>query len=303
MGRAPLQPIITSRPFQLVTCDILGPLNTTERGAKYILVFMCHFTKWVEIFAIENMEAANCFIELICKHGVLESLLSDQGRNFESNLFKEFLELLDVHKLRTTPYHPQCDGQTERFNKTLISMLRTFVNENQDDWDLLLNKLAFAYRTAVHRATGYTPFEMVYGRQPKLPIDLFYENCSDPLELDWAEYVKQMKDRLKQIFETVRKDTEIKVDKTKILYDRNVRGADFSLKDKVWLINSERKKGKNPKLAKLWKGPFEIIEILGPVNYKIKAINGKKRIVEIVKRRYYRRGHREGYHHGVFFDV
>lgn len=208
---------------------------------------MCHFTKWVEIFPIENMEAstvANCFIELICRHGVPESLLSDQGRNFESNLFKEVLELLDVHKLRTTPYHPQCDGQTERFNRTLISMLRTFVNENQDDWDLLLNKLAFAYRTAVHRATGYTPFEMVYGRQPKLPIDLFYENCSDPLELDWAEYVKQMKDRLKQIFETVRKDTEIKVDKTKIFNDRNVRGADFSLKDKVWLINSERKKGK-----------------------------------------------------------
>ncbi|CAF0886715.1 unnamed protein product [Brachionus calyciflorus] len=187
MGRASLQPIITSRPFQLVTCDILGPLNTTERGAKYILVFMCLFTKWVEIFPIENMEAstvANCFIELICRHCFPESLLSDQGRNFESNLFKEVLELLDVHKLRTTPHHPQCDGQTERFNRTLISMLRTFINENQDDWDILLNKLAFAYRTAVHRATGYTPFEMVYGRQPKLPIDLFYENSSDPLELD-----------------------------------------------------------------------------------------------------------------------
>ncbi|CAF0886734.1 unnamed protein product [Brachionus calyciflorus] len=72
---------------------------------------------------------------------------------------------------------------------------------------------------------------------------------------------------------------EIKVVKTKFLYDRKVRGADFSLKEKVWLINSERKKRKNPKLAKIWKGPFEIIEILGPVNYKIKALNGKKRIV------------------------
>ncbi|CAF0943518.1 unnamed protein product [Brachionus calyciflorus] len=106
MSTAPLQPIITSRRFQFVTCDILGPLNTTVRGAKYILVFMCHFTKWVEIFPIENMEAstvANCFIELICRHGVPESLHSDQGRNFESNLFKEVLELLYVHKLRTKP--------------------------------------------------------------------------------------------------------------------------------------------------------------------------------------------------------
>ncbi|CAF0877465.1 unnamed protein product [Brachionus calyciflorus] len=169
---------------------------------------------------MEASTVANCFIILIFRH--------------------EVLELLNVRKLRTTPYHPQSGGQTERFNRTFISIMRTFVNENQDDLDLLLNKIAFAYRTAVHRATGYTPFEMVYGRQPKLPIDLFYENCSDPLELDWAEYVKQMKDRLKQIFETVRNDSQIKVDKSKILNDRNVRGADFSLKDKVWLINSER---------------------------------------------------------------
>ncbi|CAF1018168.1 unnamed protein product [Brachionus calyciflorus] len=89
------------------------------------------------------------------------------------------------------------------------------VNENQYEWDLLLNKLGFVYCTAIHRATGYTSFEMVYGRQLKIPIDMFYENSSDPLEFDWARYVKQIKDRLKQIFETVRKDSDIKVEQTK----------------------------------------------------------------------------------------
>ena len=117
-----------------MTCDIIGPFPTTGRGAKYILVFMCHFTKWVEIYSLNSLEAievARCFVDLICRHGVPESLLSDQGRNFESMLFRDVLELLDVHKLRTTPYHPECDGQTERFNRTLLGMLKVFGDENQ----------------------------------------------------------------------------------------------------------------------------------------------------------------------------
>ena len=282
LDRAPLQPIITSKPFQLVTCDILGPLPKTERGAKYILVFICHFTKWVEIYGINTLEAvevARCLIDLICRHGSPEGLLSDQGRNFESALFKEVCELLDVHKLRTTPYHPQCDGLTERFNRTLISMLKIFVNQNQDDWDLLLNKLAFAYRTTVNRMTGQTPFEMVYGRQPKLPIDLFFPNEAEPIELDHGEYVKEVKERLTLMFELVQLDKQVKLDKSKIAYDRKVRGCDYEVGDKAWLINSEKKKGVSPKLMKAWKGPYEIIEKLGPVNYKIKFVNGKKKVV------------------------
>ena len=91
-----------------------------------------------------------------------EEIISDQGRNYESRIMEEVTELLDIHKKRTTPYHPQCDGQTERFNQTLLGMLRCFVEENAIDWDEWIPKLCLAYRTAVHKSTGKSPFELVW---------------------------------------------------------------------------------------------------------------------------------------------
>ena len=241
---------------------------------------MDHFTKWVDLYAIDSLDAitvARRFLDFICKHGVPDGLLSDQGRNFESQLFAEVLELLDVHKMRTTPYHPQCDGQTEGFNRTLIAMLKVCVNENQDDWDELLNKLAFAYRTAVHSTTGFTPFELVYGREPKLPIDIFYGE-NEQMELSHGEYVKELKNRMTLVYDLVKRDTTVRMDKSKILYDRNVKGGDYDVGDRVWLQNTERKKGQSPKLAKNWKGPYEVLLKIGQSNYKIKLVNGKKKV-------------------------
>ena len=99
-------------------------------------------------------------------------ILTDQDKCFEAQLFKELLALLDVAKSRTTPYHPQADGLTERFNRTLECILRCFIEENLPDWDEYLDQLAIAYNTAVHATTRLTPFEMVYGRKQRLPVDL-----------------------------------------------------------------------------------------------------------------------------------
>ena len=88
----------------------------------------------------------------------------------------DLYELLDVHSLRTTAYHPECDGQTERFNRTLERMIACFVDDNQKNWDDLLSGLAFAYRTTVHSTTGCTPFECIYGRLHKLPVDIIFSN-------------------------------------------------------------------------------------------------------------------------------
>ena len=81
---------------------------------------------------------------------------------------------LDIHKVRTTPYHPQGDGITERFNGTIQTMLASCVNKNQTNWDMLLPALAFAYNTSTHSTTKFTPFELVYGRKPKVPLDLIF---------------------------------------------------------------------------------------------------------------------------------
>ena len=112
-------------------------------------------------------EVAEDTIKYCLIFGIPEAVLTDRGTNFTN--FTRF----DVHTLRTTAYHPQADGITERFNRTVKIMLAQFVDQHkQDDWDLKLDKLCFAYNTAVHATTKFSPFELMFGRIPKLPIDL-----------------------------------------------------------------------------------------------------------------------------------
>ena len=116
----------------------------------------------------------------------------DQGKCFESELFKELAELLDIVKSRTTPYYPQADGNTERFNRTLEGMLRCFVSENLETWDEYLSPLAFACNTAIHATTGMQPFQMLYGRKPSLLIDLIFPTeAKFHIELKPEDFVRE----------------------------------------------------------------------------------------------------------------
>ena len=105
--------------METIACDIMDALTQTDNGNVYILVNMDYFTKWVEAFALPNHTAQTVakkrVTEWICRYGIPLHLHSDQDRNFESNLFQEMCNLLDIRKTRTTPYHPQSDGQVERF--------------------------------------------------------------------------------------------------------------------------------------------------------------------------------------------
>ena len=108
----------------------------------------------------------------MCRFGAPRRIHSDQGRNFDSNLFRELCKLLHIHKSRTSPYHPQSDGMIERFNRTLLSMLSLFVGDNQLNWDTLLPYVMLAYRSSVHASTSFTPYKVLFGREMVFPIDI-----------------------------------------------------------------------------------------------------------------------------------
>ena len=129
---------------------------------------MCDYaTRYPEAIPVKAVDAEHIAEELVrifAWVGIPEEILTDQGSNFTLQLLSEIYQLLHVHPIRTSPYHPQTDGLVERFNKTLKTMLRKVVAEDQQDWDKWLPYLLFAYREVPQDSTGFSPFELLYGR-------------------------------------------------------------------------------------------------------------------------------------------
>ena len=183
--RAPLilLPII-GETFERITMDVVGPLLWSRAGHKYILVVCDYATRYPEAVALRSVDAEHVAGELIglfSRVGIPREVLTDQGANFTSQLFAEIYRLLHVYPIRTTPYHPQMDGLVEKFNKTLKSFLRKAATDISKDWDKLLPYLLVAYREVPQASTGFSPFELLYGREVRGPLDVLKETWA----ADW----------------------------------------------------------------------------------------------------------------------
>jgi hypothetical protein len=184
---------VTTEPLQRVAIDILGPLDPpTERGNRYILVMVDYFTKWLQVAAMPDQRAATCadkFLrDFVVYLGVPEQLHSDQGRQWESNLWQEMCQLFGIYRTRTTPLHPQSDGQTERANRTLLDILAKMTRDSPGDWDLRLPYATMAYNSSVHSVTGETPYRLMYGREMRTPMTLFAPPAPDQEQkVEWVE--------------------------------------------------------------------------------------------------------------------
>lgn len=279
LQRASLASIPIGGPFEMIAMDICGPFPTSDRGKKYILVAADYFTKWPECWAIPDQEAktvARCLEEFISRHGAPQVLLTDQGRNFESQVIAEVCDLLHINKKRTTAYHPQCDGQVERFNRTLANMLAMYVSKNQKDWDLWLEQVLFAYRTSVHESTGATPFFLLYGREARLPIDLcFAPPPGDETAASYNHYATQLQDRLATSFKLAQNKLQLSQKRQADEYDKKAWGSQFKAGDRVWLFNPSTPRTLSSKLVSHWTGPYTVKKCLNEVNYLIQREGGR----------------------------
>ena len=155
-----------------------------------------------------NMEAetvAKIIVEqVVTRFGMPTYIHSDQGRQYESNLFNEMCAFLNIKKTRTTPYHPQSDGIVERFNKTLVTMLSAFVGDHQRDWDIYLPFVMMAYRSAEHETTGCTPNYLMLGREVSTPLDIMYEMPVAIKEIPTNQWVWEIKERMEEVHSIVK---------------------------------------------------------------------------------------------------
>ena len=274
-NRAPLETIEVGYPMQVVAVDILGPLPKSVAGNSYVLVAADYFTKWVEAYAIPNQEAITVARKLtdqmFCRFSPPDQLHSDQGKQFESELLKEICNIFCIKKTGTTPHHPQCDGQVERFNRTLLHMLSTTVKEHPFDWEDQLPKVCMAYNTSVHSSTGYTPYFLMFGRQPRLPIDLVYP-INRSILTSVEHYADNVKTSLESAFQRARDQLlHTQHENRKEQYDKKVHGDPYDVGDLVWLHNPAVPKGNSKKLYHPWVGPYRILNCLTDNDYRIEA--------------------------------
>ena len=157
-------------PLEAVAIDVLGELIKTSRGYEYLLVISDRFTKLTKTVPLRGQsaaEVAKAFVnEWVLNYGPPKNLLADNGKCFTSKLFQEVCRILNIHNLFTTTYHPQANGQVERFNRTIKAVIRSYLSDHPEDWDLYTGALTYAYNCQPHSSTALAPFELVLSRPP-----------------------------------------------------------------------------------------------------------------------------------------
>ncbi|KAM9735208.1 uncharacterized protein ACNS7B_014526 [Menidia menidia] len=259
--RAPLTSIVTTYPFELVSIDFLH-LEKCKGGYDYILVVMDHFTRFAQAYACRNNSARTAaekvFGDFVLKFGFPNKLHHDQGREFENKLFAELQKYCGIQGSRTTPYHPQGNGQVERFNRTLLAMLRNLDDEAKTDWKSSLDKVVHAYNVTRNESTGYAPYYLLFGRNPRLPIDSMFGMPLSEGRGSHEDYAKRWKLRMEEAYQLATKTAQASGKRGKELYDRKIQGAELCPGNRV-LIRNLTERGGPGKLRSFWEEKVHVV--------------------------------------------
>ncbi|CAM5087175.1 unnamed protein product [Natator depressus] len=271
--KAPLQPLpIIEVPFQQVAVDILGPFpNKTSRGKQYTLTFMDFATQWPEAVALSNTRAKSvcpALTDIFARVGWPSDILTDAGTNFLAGTMEGLWEAHGVNHFIATPYHHQTNGLVEKFNGILGAMIRKFVSEHSNDWDLVLEQLLFAYRAVPHPSLGFSPFELVYGREVKGPFQLVkqqWEGFTPSPGTNILDFVTNLQNTLPTSLALAKENLKDAQKEEKAWYDKHAREQPFKVGDQVMVLKALQVH----KMEASWEGPFMVQERLGAVNYLI----------------------------------
>jgi integrase-like protein len=256
---------ITPEPFYHIGIDVMGPLPRTLTGKRYIILAVDFFTKWVEAEAVEEADAQTVvkFLHsrIICQHGVPQEITSDRGTEFLNDLVKEFERTYHIKHIRTTAYHPQGNGQTERTNRTIKDILSK-ISKKYEVWDQYLDSALFASRTIRQASTHFSPFELVYGRLPKREYRV---TTSD--KGTYEERLEAFVTRDITRLQLIRKKAAVFIQKAqerqRAKQDQGAKAEPLKIGDQVLVYRNIVESSWSAKLEPKWDGPYLVQSIKG----------------------------------------
>ena len=190
----------------------------------------------------------NLMGEFLVHYAWPEKILTDQGKSFENNLIQELCDLAQVKKLHTSPYHPETNGQCECFNVTLINMLGTLPTHAKKNWKEWLATLTHAYNCTVSSVTGFSPYFLMFGRTPKIPLDIEMEvTLVEQENVSYQNYAKKLQARLKWAYQRVQENSQRESECHKKYCDKKMRCMSLKQGDLV-LVHAKAPSG-NHKIA------------------------------------------------------
>ena len=272
---------VMSEPFEVIAIDLVGPIKAGKGGCTHLLTAICMATRWPEAIPLRSTTAravATGLLEIFSRTGIPLQILSDQGAQFTGKVLQHLCEGLGIQQIQSTPYHPEGNGVVERMHGPLCAMLTKAAREGQD-WVGQVPFALFALRAAPNRDTGFSPFELVYGRRVRTPLDVLHQGWTqDEFEgLNCSEWADWLVSKL-ECWHDVMRERETEASKhRKIDFDKKAVCRVLEVGDLVLI----RKPGIIPKLEEAWLGPFPVIEKLNSVNYRVRTSKGREGVQHI----------------------
>ena len=279
----PMQLHMVNEPWHTIGIDLMGPFPTTIRQKRFLLVIVDYFTRWVELFPLKSTtstDIANVLSnEIFARYGLPRYIVSDNGPQFVSNIFEDFCKTLHIGQNLTANYHPQ-SNMTERVNRTLKPLIAIYAQQQPHAWDKEIQKLAFAIRTAINETTGETPAFMMFGRNPRSPLDVITGQeiegppaTGQPTAVQ--EYKENLVDNLQRAYHLIREHAQIEKLKQKEKYDHHTVQRNYAVGDLVWVTIPAGQIGDNSlggKMQPRYQGPCQLKEKLTPVTFTVRRL-------------------------------
>ena len=225
-----------SAPFELLSIDFVH-LEKSAGGYEYILVIVDHFTRFAQAYGTKNKSAKTAaeklFNDFIQRFGYPQRIHHDQGTEFENDLFHQLEQLTNIKRSRTIPYHPMGNAQCERFNQTLLSMLLCLSDTQKSKWKDHVNKMVFAYNCTKNNVTGFSPYELLFGRKPRLPIDIIFGKTQSTVCKRYPQYLKECKQDMEDAYKIAAAKSGQSMEKGRKHYNERAFATDRTPGDRV----------------------------------------------------------------------